>query len=381
MVVSLVIHAVIIVVAITVVVAKVLIPEDPDFQVKKVKRPKMPPKKIQVPVDVKKRKPKPRLRKRIVVNKKTFADIKMPEISGVKGGMGGGSDGDGGGMIGFTMPEFDFFGSKSSGEKVCFIVHFGPATIGDNPYERMTGYTIRNRLEELVNGLPEFTLFNVACYWMSDTTAMSPKIMQASPDNKKKVMEWMAPVNPLEGEYNHCFSWKTAKGSVNSARKKYPKRVDKGLPFYSPKWVYPYVVPPAQQKRYLPNGKDFVHWGRGVAWAILTQKPDTIFVLTTNYIDGWGGGKSGQPKKMADAYRKMCLDVYGPDKKTWPTINIVVLSNAGKDPAVASKVLKEQFWPVMSRFRGKGSVIRDITDYMNKEEKEMYENYESKYGK
>ncbi len=88
MVVSLAIHAVIIVVAITVVVAKVMMPEDPDFQAKKVKRPKMPPKKIQVPVDVKKRKPKPRLRKRIVVNKKTFPDIKMPDIFGIKGGLG-----------------------------------------------------------------------------------------------------------------------------------------------------------------------------------------------------------------------------------------------------------------------------------------------------
>jgi len=113
MVVSLAIHAVIIVVAILVVVAKVIIPEDPDFQVKKVKRPKMPPKKIQVPVDVKKRKPKPRLRKRIVVNKKTFTDIKMPEISGIKGGLGN-MGGDGIGGLGFDLDIGDLFGGNKS---------------------------------------------------------------------------------------------------------------------------------------------------------------------------------------------------------------------------------------------------------------------------
>ncbi len=113
MVVSLAIHAVIVVVAILVVVAKVIIPEDPDFQVKKVKRPTMPPKKIQVPVDVKKRKPKPRLRKRIVVNKKTFTDVKMPEISGIKGGLGN-MGGDGIGGLGFDL-KMDLFGGSSSG--------------------------------------------------------------------------------------------------------------------------------------------------------------------------------------------------------------------------------------------------------------------------
>ena len=117
MVVSLAIHVVIIVVAILVVVAKVIIPEDPDFQVKKVKRPKMPPKKIQVPVDVKKRKPKPRLRKRIVVNKKTLADIKMPEISGIKGGLGN-MGGDGIGGLGFDLKMDLFGGNKSMGNEL-----------------------------------------------------------------------------------------------------------------------------------------------------------------------------------------------------------------------------------------------------------------------
>ncbi len=113
MVISLSFHAIIAVVAILVVAVKVILPEDPDFQVKKVTRPTMPPKKIQVPVNVKKRKPKPRLRKRIVVNKKTFTDIQMPEISGIKGGLGNmGEDGIGG--IGFDIEIGDLFGGDKS---------------------------------------------------------------------------------------------------------------------------------------------------------------------------------------------------------------------------------------------------------------------------
>ncbi len=113
MVVSLAIHAVLIVVAISFVAVKVIIMEDPTFEAKRVKRPRMPPKKIQVPVDVKKRKPKPRLRKRIVVNKKNFTDIKMPEITGIKGGLGN-MGGDGLGSMGFDVDIGDLFGGNKS---------------------------------------------------------------------------------------------------------------------------------------------------------------------------------------------------------------------------------------------------------------------------
>ena len=51
-------HAFLVVVAISFVAVKVIVKEEPDFVTKKVKRPKMPPKKLPVPVDVKKRTPK-----------------------------------------------------------------------------------------------------------------------------------------------------------------------------------------------------------------------------------------------------------------------------------------------------------------------------------
>ncbi|MEI6892636.1 MAG: hypothetical protein V5783_10745 [Pontiella sp.] len=288
---SLGIHAILIIAAISFVAVTVIQKDEKVFEAKPVNRPKMKLKKLQVPVNIKKKRTtKPKLRQRIVVTKTIQTpDIKMPEITGIKGGMGSVSSGDGGSGIGFSMPEIDFFGVKGKGEKVVFIVHFGPATIGKNSYQRMTGYTIRKRLEDLINELPSVALFNVAAYWANDTVALAPTMMLATPGNKQMVKDWMAPVNPLKGNYDHCFNWKNAKGKVSRARSQYPQKIT-GLPFYSPKWVFPYEVPNQINNKYLGDNKKFMHWSRGVTWALQTQKPDTIFILTTNYIDAWGGG-------------------------------------------------------------------------------------------
>ncbi|VGO11652.1 hypothetical protein PDESU_00197 [Pontiella desulfatans] len=394
---SLGIHAVLVLVAVSFVAVTVIQKEEQKFEYKKVSRPKQNLKKLQVPVKVKKNKPKPKLRKRVVVKdvKRNTPEFKMPEITGVKGGMAGMGDGGGVESIGFSMPEIDFFGAKAKGESIVFVVHFGPATIsaggGGNgetrytPFSRMTGLTIRNRLEDLVDGLPEYTLFNVIAYFAGDAWAMEPKMQLATSANKQKVKDWMEPVNPLEGDYQYCFAGKPP--TVAAAYKNYPTKVDK-LPFYATKWCYPYYVPSELEKKYAPDAPNgFMHWGRGVAWAILEQKPDTIFVLTTNYIDGWetGDSKKGnrtpaQPTKMANSLKKMCLDVYGPDKKKWPTINVVVLAKAGRDSTGANRVLNDEFGPIWKGFKSDGSVIDDIKKFMNKGEQELYRKYQSQYG-
>ncbi|MEA2067891.1 MAG: hypothetical protein U9P12_01710, partial [Verrucomicrobiota bacterium] len=314
-VVSMAIHGILVLVALSFVAVTVIQKEEKSFEYRKVSRPRQQLKRLQVPVKVKKNKPMPKLRKRVVVKniQRKTPEFKMPEITGVKGGMAG--MGGGGGMesIGFTMPEIDFFGAKAKGEKVVFVVHFGPATIQqdrdqknkkqprveyNNPFTRMTGLTIRNRLEDLINGLPEYTLFNVIAYYAGDADAIYPTMMLASPANKQKVMDWIDPVNPLEGDYDHCLNWGNVSGKINAAKGTWPTRVE-DLPFYSLKWAYPYVVPAALEQKYAPDAPNgFMHWGRGVAWAILEQKPDTIFVLTTNYIDGWLGSFCPTPSLL-----------------------------------------------------------------------------------
>ncbi|MEC7908003.1 MAG: hypothetical protein VYB95_01610 [Verrucomicrobiota bacterium] len=417
-------HLLIVVIALSYVAVTVIQKDDKTFEAKPVKRPVKKLKKLQVPIKEKRNKPKPKLRKQIVVkniNRQT-PEFKMPEITGVKGGMG--SAGDGGGSveaIGFTMPEMDFFGTKANGEKVCFLVHFGPATMASRmngnkatytPFSRMTALTIRNRLADLISELPSYTLFNIAAFFAADTWAMSPNMITASSANKAKVINWMQPVNPIDPEandkYEHCFSiGSEARGAVNRAASSWPTRVEEELPFFAPKWVYPYEIDELIRKKYAPDaaeftdfaknpnynvGQAFSHWGRSVAWALLEQKPDTIFILTTNYIDGWQvidttavgwearRVKDNEPNKMARSFANMIRDTYGPDKKSWPSINVIVLTEAGKDSESAYKCLNEDFGIIWKSFNGQGSVIEDIKDYMNEDEKDLYFDFKNQFG-
>lgn len=113
---SLGIHAVIIVLAVSFVAVTVINKPDQTFEQVKVNRPKVPLKKLQVPVKIKKKKlQQPKLRKRIVTKPtpKTV-DIKMPEITGIKGGTDYMNGGGGLGSLGFGMEIPDLFGSNKS---------------------------------------------------------------------------------------------------------------------------------------------------------------------------------------------------------------------------------------------------------------------------
>lgn len=116
MVISITIHVLFLVLALSFVAVKVIIKEDQTFEVKEVKRPAMKLRKLQVPVKEQKKTQAPKLRKTIVAKPKNpTVDIKMPEIVGVKGGTGYGRSGGLGGLgFGFEM---DLFGSgRRSGD-------------------------------------------------------------------------------------------------------------------------------------------------------------------------------------------------------------------------------------------------------------------------
>jgi hypothetical protein len=119
MMVSIVIHTIFVVVALSFVAVQVIVREDQTFEAQAVKRPKMKLKKLTVPVNIKKKKiQKPKLRKMIVAKPKNKSmDLKMPEISGIKGGTGYMDEGGLGGL-GFGM-EMDLFGgNKGSGNEL-----------------------------------------------------------------------------------------------------------------------------------------------------------------------------------------------------------------------------------------------------------------------
>lgn len=201
-VISLAIHAVLLIVALSFVAVTVITKEDHAFESKPVSRPKMQLKKLQVPVNIKKKKTqKPKLRKRIVVKPKlnqSVPDIKMPEITGVKGGMGSAGDGLGGaGSLGFSMPEMELFGIKSRGEKVFIILDASGYMMVDD-MGGIPAYTIiKSELVRILEGLNPTVLFNIAVYGGGDV-ALFPNMVSATPANVAKVDAWLTPLNAVK---------------------------------------------------------------------------------------------------------------------------------------------------------------------------------------
>ena len=366
-------------------VATIVIQEDAQFEEPPavVEEEPPPPVKVKIKPPPPKQQPRALSMKPIANIAIANVDVDLPDmddsftVSAGLGGVGAGSLMSGGGMgLGLKMPEINFFGAKSRGEKIAFVVHFGPATTNQagtsNPYSRMTAYTIRKRLEEMVQKLPDQALFNVSAFWASHCTPFAAQMLPANGTNKQQLMKWMAPVNPVEGSTQTYGS--SHSGAFNKSLKalQWPKRLDTGVPSFGPAWYYDYRTPQDINSKYLPKyDRGTYHWGRGLVWALTTQKPDTIFILTTNYLPN----DEDHPKDIAAAYEKICEDLYDPANLKRPSVNVVVLAPAGAKPAGAQRVLDERFKPIIRVSGGKGSVIEDIRKYMNPEEKRRLSGY------
>ena len=297
-VVSVAIHAVFVVIALTFVAVKVIQKEDQDFQAKPVHRPKMKLKKLQVPINVKKKKvQKPKLRKRIVVNpkiNKNMPDIKMPEITGVKGGLGSGA-GDGlgaGGGIGFSMPEIEIFGIKGKGEKVVLILGSN-AEIMDDRLGGIPAYTIiKSELIRIVEELPPTALFDVIVYDWKTCALAFPDLAPANAANAKKLKEWLMPLNAVrKGMGDRDFGLHT----IGPGGSPTTEKLVAGK-FKDPKKV-----------KAITDDVDVREWYRAVMLAHKMQA-DSIFVLTETWglqrVSTTGAGMSRKEWDLTSAGKK-----------------------------------------------------------------------------
>jgi len=261
--VSVVIHAVLIVVAITFVAVSTIQKEDKVFEAKQVQRPKVPLKKLRAPINMeKKRKPKPKLRKRVVVVPKLnqkIPEIQMPEVTGVKGGMGGGAgDGlGGGGSLGFSMPEINIFGVKGKGEKIFIILDSSNSMMVDEIGGIPAFELIKTELVKMLENLNPAVLFNIGVYGGSDKLFFET-LVPATPANIAKAKEMIAPLNAVrENMRDNDYGTKTIGAGAIGLRGDFE----------------------------LAPLKDVAQW----QWAKLAmyaaqQKADSVFLLT----QGWG---------------------------------------------------------------------------------------------
>ena len=286
MVISLAVHAILAVVALSFVAVTVITKGEQNFEAKQVVRPRMPSKKLQVPVKIKKKQRKPKLRQRIVVKhtiNRNMPDIKMPEISGIKGGLGvtsGAGLGDAGG-IGFSMPEINIFGVRSKGEKV-FIGLDSDAIIMRDEVGGMLAYTlIKDELAKIIGELSPTTLFNLSVFDHHNAVMLFPRMVPANHENTVKVEQWLDSLNKVSaGMGDKAYGVKTlGKGGTKLpmtgelARGKIDKDSIKGREF----------------------------WYRPASEAMLEQA-DAIFILS-----GWWGvlrQAKGEWPKWPDANRK-----------------------------------------------------------------------------
>lgn len=200
--VSLGIHAVLILVALSFVAVTVITKEEQNFEAKPVNRPKLQMKKLQVPVILTKKKAqKPKLRKRIVVQPKlnqNVPDIKMPEITGVKGGLGSSGDGLGGaGSLGFSMPEVEIFGIKGKGEKIVLILDARTEMMADSMGGIPAFTIIKNELMRIVDELPPTALFNVMVFDDGQAALAFPSLVSANDPNVSQLKAWLEPLNTV----------------------------------------------------------------------------------------------------------------------------------------------------------------------------------------
>ncbi len=263
LIISLVVHLILLVVAVSFVAVTVVLKTDKQFEAKPVARPRMPPRKLQVPVKMKKKRPKPKLRKQIMVKSRMdrrMPDIKMPEISGVKGGLGAMSNAGLGGEagVGFTMPEIEVFGVKSKGEKVFIALDTDAYIMRDEVGGKRAYAIIKQELIRVIEGLGPTTLFNLAVYDHGGASILFPTMVPASSQNAAKVKKWLEPLNKPQVGTTGTYGRKTL-GKGGTTIQMTPA-MNGGLEQAGPR-----------------------NWYRPVAMAMKDQA-DTVFILA-----GWWG--------------------------------------------------------------------------------------------
>ena len=259
------IHVALILFAGSIVAIRYVQKRDASFEGAAISRPKLERTKLQMPAkaqNLQKKSSRPKVTSRMAsASQSSFA---LPDMIGM-GDIGGGFDRSGGGerslssmgtagSLGFGISGVNFFGAKSKGEKMIFIIDAGKDMVLDSKGGYYTYQFAKDRINKMIDGMRSATLFNVMVYTKMNIRMFRPNLVTANPENKKALKKWFDPVNKtpdvvgeinnLSGEYKslHKYEGSSLEG----------ERALRG-------WFLP-------------------------AQAAMEQKADNIFILT----DGWG---------------------------------------------------------------------------------------------
>ena len=201
MVVTVGLHAVFAVVAITIVAVHAIKKEPAEFVAEPVARIQPKLKKLQVPVDASKAPKAPKLRQNIVAPKVKNVAISLPTTIGVVGGISttGSGFGGGAGGVGFEMPEVKIFGVESKAERIMLILN-GRHEMSSDSLGGAYGYeVIKGECLKLIEGLPSTVVFNMIVFDGDSGQMLFPDMRPAIPDNVQQAKSWLDPLNKVVG--------------------------------------------------------------------------------------------------------------------------------------------------------------------------------------
>ncbi|MBN2163182.1 MAG: hypothetical protein JXR25_00025 [Pontiellaceae bacterium] len=148
---SVIIHVGLAAVAFSVVAVRVYVKPEQRFEYQSVPRPRMNLRRLQVPVKLNRQQSAPRLRKTLVTKPRTVShQIRMPEIVGVSGGLGGSAGGQGLARLGFSLDQ-DLFGRAAAGGNELEGTFFDLKQKPDGSPARMDEEIYREVLKDFCN--------------------------------------------------------------------------------------------------------------------------------------------------------------------------------------------------------------------------------------
>ncbi len=200
------IHVLLILFAGSIVAIRYVQKRDAAFAGENVSRPKLERRQLQMPVKVQnlqKKSSRPKVTTRMAsVSQASFS---LPDMMGM-GDLGAGgfdrgstdrslSNMGSAGNLGFGVSGVNFFGAKSKGEKMVFILDASKLMVEDRKGGFFTYKFAKDRLMHMIDGMSSATLFNVMAYVNNQLVMFSPKLVPATPDNREAVKKWIAPLN------------------------------------------------------------------------------------------------------------------------------------------------------------------------------------------
>ncbi|VGO19285.1 hypothetical protein [Pontiella sulfatireligans] len=252
------------------------------------------------------------------------------------------------------------FGIKQTCTRPVFLLMAGPAMVADRDqpgFGRMKFHVIRNRLLDVVGGLSEGSQFNASLFWAANTSPFDAEMQPATERHKALFAEWLAPVNPLKS--NDIYGTGLQALNMKLSNLPWPKRLKATVPSGGPKWLYDYKPSKSVAACYTGKSRGFMHWAEALCFA-MEQRADAIFVITSNYVVS----REDSPDDLRDSLREAAKQIYGPDKKKYPTVNVIVISNNS-----ASTLGK--FKSVLKVFDGEVVAVDDVKKYMIRDEKKL----------